>query len=279
MFRADLLQGRVVVVTGGGSGLGFSMAERAASLGAHIGIIGRTEKRLQDAAARIERAGGRVAFAVADVRDPEAVHDAFDRLEGDLGPLDSLINNAAGNFLCTSEDLSPNAFNSVIQIVLNGTFHCSVDFGRRIISDSNRQGNILNIATTYSWTGSPFVLPSACAKAGVLAMTRSLAVEWATYGIRVNAIAPGPIPTEGAFSRLMAGDMEKTAKQRIPLNRFGTHREIADLATYLLAGESGFITGEVVTLDGGEWLQSGGEFAGLMQMDREQLKQKFQSMR
>lgn len=279
MFRADLLQGRVVVVTGGGSGLGFSMAERAASLGAHIGIIGRTEKRLQDAVERIERAGGRVEFAVADVRDPEAVHDAFDRLEGDLGPLDSLINNAAGNFLCASEDLSPNAFNSVIQIVLNGTFHCSVDFGRRIISDSNRQGNILNIATTYSWTGSPFVLPSACAKAGVLAMTRSLAVEWATYGIRVNAIAPGPIPTEGAFSRLMAGDMEKTAKQRIPLNRFGTHREIADLATYLLAGESGFITGEVVTLDGGEWLQSGGEFAGLMQMDREQLKQKFQSMR
>ncbi|MEE8368000.1 MAG: SDR family oxidoreductase [Thermoanaerobaculia bacterium] len=279
MFRADLLQGRVVVVTGGGSGLGFSMAERAAGLGAHVGIIGRTEKRLQDAAERIERAGGRVAFAVADVRDPEAVHNAFDRLEGDLGPLDSLINNAAGNFLCTSEDLSPNAFNSVIQIVLNGTFHCSVDFGRRIISDSNRQGNILNIATTYSWTGSPFVLPSACAKAGVLAMTRSLAVEWATYGIRVNAIAPGPIPTKGAFSRLMAGDMEKTAKQRIPLNRFGTHREIADLATYLLAGESGFITGEVVTLDGGEWLQSGGEFAGLIQMDREQLKQMFQSMR
>ena len=279
MFQSDLLQGRVVVVTGGGSGLGFSMAERAASLGAQVGIVGRTEERLREAAEKMERAGGRVEFAVADVRDPEAVHEAFNRLEADLGPLDSLINNAAGNFLCASEDLSPNAFNSVIQIVLNGTFHCSVDFGRRIINDSNRQGNILNIATTYSWTGSPFVLPSACAKAGVLSMTRSLAVEWATYGIRVNAIAPGPIPTEGAFSRLMAGDMEKMAKKRIPLNRFGTHQEIADLATYLLAGESGFITGEVVTLDGGEWLQSGGEFASLVQMDREKLKQMFQSMR
>jgi len=278
MFASDLLKDRVVVVTGGGSGLGRAMAERAGALGARVGVVGRTEAKLQATVDAITEAGGTAALATADVRDPAAVHAAFDALEADLGPLDTLVNNAAGNFLAPSEDLSPNAFDAVVQIVLYGTFHCTMDFARRAI-DAEHGGNILNIVTTYAWTGSPFVLPSACAKAGVLAMTRSLAVEWATYGIRVNAIAPGPIPTKGAFSRLMVGGMQEMAKKRIPLGRFGEPGELANLAMYLLADGSGYVTGECVTLDGGEWLQSGAEFGGLVQMDRAGLKQMLEAMK
>lgn len=280
MYQSDLFAGRVIVVTGGGTGLGRAMAERAASLGAKVGLIGRTADTLAETATAITDKGGTAAFATCDVRDAARVTQAFDEIEAVLGPMDSLINNAAGNFLSASEDLSANAFNSVIQIVLNGTFHCTQDFGRRLIA-SKRRGSIINIVTTYAWTGSPFVLPSACAKAGVLAMTRSLAVEWATYGIRCNAIAPGPIPTDGAFSRLMAGGtgMEEEARKRIPAGRFGRPDEIADLATYLMSPQAEWITGDVITLDGGEWLQSGGEFAGLVQYDRSALKQMLGAMR
>jgi NAD(P)-dependent dehydrogenase (short-subunit alcohol dehydrogenase family) len=242
-------------------------------------VVGRTADTLAETVQAIQSAGGTAALATADIRDPLQVTAAFDRLEANIGPIDSLVNNAAGNFLCPSEELSPNAFNSVVQIVLYGTFHCTLDFGRRIINDGGRRGNILNIVTTYAWMGSPFVLPSACAKAGVLAMTRSLAVEWATYGIRCNAIAPGPIPTKGAFSRLMAGGMEDAAKARIPARRFGKPEELADLAMYLMADGSDYVTGEVVTLDGGEWLQSGQEFASLVSGDRDQVKQMLGAMR
>ena len=209
MFSRDLLEGKVVVVTGGGSGLGKAMATRAAELGARIGILGRRVKKLEEAAADIGASGAKVAFYPADVRDPTAVKAAFDAFEEELGPLNSLINNAAGNFLSASEELSLNGFKTVVDIVLPGTFNCTMDFGRRIINGENRSGNVINITTTYAWMGSAFVLPSACAKAGVMAMTRSLAVEWADYGIRLNAIAPGPIPTEGAFSRLMVGGMDE----------------------------------------------------------------------
>jgi len=279
MYRSDLLEGRVVAITGGGGGLGRAMALRAASLGAKVGVVGRTEASLADTVAQIRAAGGTAALATADVRDPAQVHAAFDALESALGPLDSLVNNAAGNFLAASEDLSPNAFDAVVKIVLYGTFHCTSDFGKRVVADPNRRGNILNIVTTYAWTGSPFVLPSAAAKAGVLAMTRSLAVEWATYGIRVNAIAPGPIPTEGAFSKLMPPGVEEMAKNRVPLKRFGAPEELADLAMYLLSDGSAYVNGDCITIDGGEWLQSGGEFGGFVQMDRAAIKQLFGGMR
>ncbi len=279
MYQDDLLQGRVVAITGGGTGLGRAMAERMARLGARVGVVGRTASTLEAAVAAIRAAGGEASFATADVRDPEAVHAAFDTLEEDLGPLDTLVNNAAGNFLAPSEDLSANAFDAVVQIVLYGTFHCTLDFARRIIDDEDREGVLLNIVTTYAWTGSPFVLPSACAKAGVLALTRSLAVEWAAYGLRANAIAPGPIPTEGAFSRLMVGGLEEMVKKRVPQNRFGRPDELADLAVYLVSPQSSYVNGDCVTLDGGEWLQSGAEFGGLVQMDRAQLKSMLQAMR
>lgn len=281
MYKSDLLANRVVIVTGGGSGLGQAMAVRMGSLGAKVGIIGRSADSLAETASMIHKAGGTATFATCDVRDAARVTAAFDELEAVLGPADSLVNNAAGNFLSPTEDLSPNAFDSVVRIVLHGTFHCTQDFGRRIIaSNGARKGNVLSIVTTYAWTGSPFVVPSACAKAGVLAMTRSLAVEWATYGIRLNAIAPGPIPTEGAFSRLMPmPSIEEDAKKRIPAGRFGRPDEIADLATYLMSPQAEWITGDCVTLDGGEWLQSGGEFAGLVQYDRSALKQMLGAMR
>ena len=278
MYQAGLLDGRVVVVTGGGSGLGRAMAERMAGLGARVGIVGRTADKLEEVVGAIRAAGGTAALAVADVRDPAAVHAAFDALEAELGPLDTLVNNAAGNFLAPSEELSPNAFDAVVRIVLHGTFHCTLDFGRRCI-DGKRGGTVLNIVTTYAWTGSPFVLPSAAAKAGVLAMTRSLAVEWAAYGIRCNAIAPGPIPTEGAFSRLMVGGLEEMAKKRIPQNRFGRPDELADLAVYLVSPQSAYVNGDCVTIDGGEWLQSGGEFSTLATIDRGQLKQMLSAMK
>jgi NAD(P)-dependent dehydrogenase (short-subunit alcohol dehydrogenase family) len=279
MFKDDLLKGRVIVVTGGGSGLGKAMATRAAELGASIGIIGRRLEKLEEAAAELRETGAKVAYRSVDVRDPVAIHQAFDALEAELGPLDSLINNAAGNFLAASEELTPNGFKTIVDIVLHGTFNCTMDFGRRVIADEARKGTILNITTTYAWMGSAFVLPSACAKAGVMVMTRSLAVEWADYGIRVNAIAPGPIPTEGAFSRLMVGGMEELAKKRIPLGRFGEPEEIGNLACFLLSDGAGYINGETVTLDGGEWLRAGQEFSNLLEYDREQLKDTLRMMK
>jgi len=279
MYESNLLEGRVVVVTGGGSGLGQAMALRAASVGAKVGVIGRTVSKLEDTVQQIRDAGGTAAYASADVRDPEAVEAAFDALEAELGPADSLINNAAGNFLSASEDLSYNAFNAVVQIVLYGTFNTTMAFGRRRIA-AGQPGNIINIETTYAWTGSAFVLPSATAKAGVHAMTKSLAVEWATYGIRVNGIAPGPVPTKGAFSRLMAGGMEEMVLNRIPARRFGDRSEVADVSTFLLAEQTGWITGHTIVLDGGEWLQSGQEFAApMVNMERAQLKAMFQAMK
>lgn len=279
MYQAGLFDGRVAIITGGGSGLGKAMALRLAELGAAVGIVGRREGKLQEVVDQITASGGRAALATADVRAPQSVEAAFASIEGQLGPIDTLVNNAAGNFLAPSEDLSANAFDAVVQIVLYGTFHCTQAFARKIIDDPARKGHILNITTTYAWTGSPFVLPSASAKAGVLAMTRSLAVEWATYGIRVNAIAPGPIPTEGAFSRLMVGDMEKAALARVPAGRFGTKRELADLAVYLLSEQAAWVTGEVVTIDGGEWLQSGAEFGEFVKQPRAQVKAALAAMK
>jgi NAD(P)-dependent dehydrogenase (short-subunit alcohol dehydrogenase family) len=212
------------------------------------------------------------------VRDAKAVQEAADRVASEMGRVDGLVNNAAGNFLAPAEDISPNGFKAVVDIVLNGTFHCTTSFGRKMIEQ--KRGAIVNIVTTYAWTGSAFVLPSACAKAGVLMLTRSLAVEWAAYGVRLNAIAPGPVPTEGAFSRLMPDPaFEETLKNRLPFKRFGTPREIADAAVFLLSDGAGYVTGDCLVVDGGEWLKNGGEFSYATDYDRDNLKQMFRAMR
>jgi NAD(P)-dependent dehydrogenase (short-subunit alcohol dehydrogenase family) len=278
-FRKDLLAGKTVVITGGGTGLGRAMALRMAELGARVGLLGRRQEPLDETARAIAQAGGRAHGASCDVRDSLAVKAGFDALESELGPLNQLVNNAAGNFLCASEDLSDNAFKSVVEIVLYGTFHCTRELGRRLI-ERQQPGQVLSIVTTYALTGSAFVLPSAAAKAGVLAMMRSLAVEWATYGIRLNAIAPGPFPTEGAFSRLAPGsEIERQILRRVPLRRFGEHWELANLAAYLMSDASPYQTGDMVTLDGGEALFSGQEFAGFAHMDRASAKQMMEALK
>jgi NAD(P)-dependent dehydrogenase (short-subunit alcohol dehydrogenase family) len=278
-FRKDLLAGKTTLITGGGSGLGRSMALRMAGLGARVGIVGRRPQPLEETVQAIRSAGGEAAFAPADVRDPEALAQAFDALERELGPLNQLVNNAAGNFLAASEDLSPNAFNSVVQIVLYGSVHATRELGRRLIERKAR-GEVLSIVTSYAETGSAFVLPSAVAKAGVLAMTRSLAVEWAAYGIRLNAVAPGPFPTEGAFSRLLPGsEMEKQARRRIPSRRFGEHWELTNLVAYLMSDASPYQTGDLVTIDGAEALFSGQQFAGLAHLDRAAAKELMASLK
>jgi NAD(P)-dependent dehydrogenase (short-subunit alcohol dehydrogenase family) len=278
-FRKDLLSGKTTIITGGGTGLGRSMALRMAGLGAKVGIIGRRPEPLAETVAAIRKEGGEGALAPADIRDPEAVARAMDALESALGPANQLVNNAAGNFLAASEDLSPNAFNSVVQIVLYGSFHCTREIGRRLIA-RQAKGEILSIVTSYAQTGSAFVLPSAVAKAGVLAMMRSLAVEWATYGIRLNAVAPGPFPTEGAFSRLMPGsEMEKQARRRIPSRRFGEHWELTNLVAYLMSDASPYQTGDLVTIDGAEALFAGQQFAGFAHLDRAAAKELMASLK
>lgn len=278
MFTADTLQGQTVLITGGGTGLGRAMAERFASVGAQVGICGRRPEPLLETVATIQAAGGTAAWTACDVRDPASVAAAVDALETQLGPCTTLINNAAGNFLAATEDLSAGAFDAVVRIVLNGTFHMTNELGRRWI-ERKTAGHVISIVTTYAWTGSAFVVPSACAKAGVLAMMRSLAVEWATYGIRCNAIAPGPFPTEGAFGKLMPRGMQEAAMQQIPLGRFGRPEELADLATYMLSPMAAYMTGECVVLDGGEVLKAGQEFSRMCDVPRGDVKAMFSAMK
>ena len=268
MFNKQLLNDKSIIVTGGGTGLGKSMALRFAELGADLVITSRRKEVIEKTAEELREHGGKVLAIACDVRDPDQVNDMASQTVNEFGKIDILLNNAAGNFISPTEDLSPNAFKTVVDIVLNGTFNCTQAAGK--VMREKDGGVILNIVTTYAWTGSGYVVPSASAKAGVLAMTRSLAVEWAKYGIRTVAIAPGPFPTKGAWSRLAPPGLgiQKKMKNRVPLKRVGEHIELANLATYLISDQAAYINGEVVTIDGGEWLQGAGEMNELEKLPR-----------
>ncbi|MDP6577752.1 MAG: SDR family oxidoreductase [Candidatus Marinimicrobia bacterium] len=263
MFEKDLLKNKTVIITGGGTGLGKSMAQRFGVLGAKLSICGRRKEVINTAVQELKESGAEVLGQQCDVRSGEDVQRMIDETVSKLGPVSVLLNNAAGNFISPTERLSENAFRTIVDIVLTGTFNSSM--AAQKVMKENGGGVMLNIVTTYAWTGSGYVVPSACAKAGVLAMTRSLAVEWAKYGIRTNAIAPGPFPTEGAWTRLVPPGLkiEKRMKKRIPLQRFGEHEELANLASFLISDGASYINGEVVTIDGGEWLKGAGEFNDL----------------
>jgi NAD(P)-dependent dehydrogenase (short-subunit alcohol dehydrogenase family) len=270
MFSPDLLRNKRILITGGGTGLGKGMAQRFLELGASVHICGRREEVLAATAAELAAATrGPIHAIPCDVRNPEAVEAMIDGLFAEA-PLDILVNNAAGNFIARSEELSPGAWSSVIGIVLMGTLHCTLACGRRWLKSSH-PGTILSISATYAPVGSAYVVPSAISKAGVEALTRSLAVEWGNRGIRLNAIAPGPIPTQGAFSRLLPRpELEAQALDRNPQHRFGTVEELANLAAFLVSSGSGYVNGEVIRMDGGEFLQGAGEFSNLGRLLTEQ---------
>ncbi len=263
MLRDNALAGKVIVVTGGGSGLGKSMTKYFLELGAKVAITSRDLDKLKTTASELsEQTGSECLPVQCDVRYIDQVEAMHQSVLAHFGKVDVLLNNAAGNFISPTERLSANAFDTVIDIVLKGSKNCTLTFGKHWIETGQINTVILNIVTTYATTGSAFVVPSATAKAGVLAMTRSLAVEWAKYGIRNNAIAPGPFPTKGAWDRLLPGDLQKKLDpaQKVPLRRVGDHQELANLAAYLVSDFAAYLNGEVVTIDGGEWLEGAGEF-------------------
>ncbi len=268
MFTSDLLKSKRILITGGGTGLGRGMAERFLELGATVYICGRREEVLRQTANELATKGTIQALG-CDVRNLDSVERMIETIWSN-GPLDILVNNAAGNFIARTEELSPNAWQSVISIVLMGTLNCTMACGRRWLA-SKHPGIVLSISATYAPVGSAYVVPSAVSKAGVEALTRSLAVEWGDRGIRMNAIAPGPIPTQGAFSRVLPHPgLERVAIERNPLHRFGTVEELANLAAFLVSDGSGYINGEVIRMDGGEFLQGAGEFSNLGRLLKEE---------
>jgi NAD(P)-dependent dehydrogenase (short-subunit alcohol dehydrogenase family) len=265
MLRDDALKGKTIVVTGGGTGLGKAMGTYFLKLGANLVITSRKLEILQKTAEQMAtETGGQVLAVQCDVRDYAQVEEVLAKTIERFEQVDGLLNNAAGNFISPTERLSANAFSSIIDIVLKGSVNCTLAFGKHWIK-AKQPASILNIVTTYAFTGSAYVVPSACAKGGVLAMTRSLAVEWGKYGIRTNAIAPGPFPTKGAWDRLLPGDLAEKFdfKNRVPLKRVGDNQELANLAAFLISDFAGYINGEVITIDGGEWLQGAGQMNGL----------------
>jgi NAD(P)-dependent dehydrogenase (short-subunit alcohol dehydrogenase family) len=280
MLRDDALKGKTIVVTGGGSGLGKAMTTYFLELGANVVITSRNIEKLQKVKTELEEAtrqkrdglaGGKVLPVQCDVRNYDEVEALVAASIKEFGTVDVLLNNAAGNFISPTERLSANAFDTIIDIVLKGTKNCTLAFGKHWIDKKETNKTVLNIVTTYAFTGSAYVVPSATAKAGVLAMTRSLAVEWAKYGIRFNAIAPGPFPTKGAWDRLLPGELKEKfdPAKKVPVQRVGEHQELANLAAYLVSDFSAYINGEVVVMDGGEWLQGAGQMNQLEEVPQQ----------
>lgn len=271
MFKNDELKGKTILVTGGGTGLGRSMTKYFMELGANLIICSRKQEVIDATAKELRKeTGGKILAVACDVRKPMEVEKVMEAGIAEFGEINGLVNNAAGNFISPTERLSTKAFDVIVDIVLKGSYNCTLLLGKYWI-EKKIPANILNIVTTYSWTGSGFVVPSAIAKAGVLTLTRSLAAEWAKYKIRSNAIAPGPFPTQGAFSRLFPEGLKEELDplKRIPLKRYGEHQELANLAAYLMSDFSAYVNGEVVTIDGGEWIYNAGEFTGLDAVPKE----------
>jgi len=262
MLKEDSLKDKVIVITGGGTGLGKAMGKYFVALGADLVVASRKLDVLEKTAEELSKGSNQTILPVqCDVTDYASVENLLKTSIDKFGKVDVLLNNAAGNFISPTEKLSNRAFDKIINIVLKGTYNCTLAFGKHWI-EKKQNANVLNIVTTYAFTGSAYVVPSACAKAGVLALTRSLAVEWAKYGIRFNAIAPGLFPTKGAWDRLLPGDMKDKfdLTKKVPLKRVGEHQELANLAAYLVSDFSAYINGEVITIDGGEWLKGAGQF-------------------
>jgi len=271
MFRDGIFHDKVILITGGGTGLGKSMAQRFSELGASVVIISRKLDVLQQTAQEITRSTGNPVLALEhDVRKYQNIKVLLNTILERFGKIDALVNNAAGNFISPTERLSYKAFDTIVDIVLRGSYYMTLALGRHWI-ENNLHGNVLSIVTTYASTGSGYVVPSGIAKAGVINLTRSLAAEWGKYNIRLNAIAPGPFPTKGAWERLFPKpEMEEMLINRIPLRRTGKHIELSNLAAYLISEYSEYITGEVITIDGGEWLAGAGEFNFLEAIPKEE---------
>ncbi|MFD1164169.1 SDR family oxidoreductase [Sphingobacterium daejeonense] len=264
-LQKDALKGKTVVVTGGGTGLGKAMSTYFSELGANVVITSRKLEVLEETAKEIQNKTGYPVLPVAcDIRNTEEIKLVREKAIQLFGRVDVLVNNAAGNFISPTERLSANAFSTIIDIVLKGTVNCTLEFGKHWI-ENKQAANVLNIVTTYAFTGSGYVVPSAVAKGGVVTLTKSLAVEWGKYGIRHNAIAPGPFPTKGAWDRLLPGELAQKFdfKNRVPLKRVGEHQELANLAAFLISDFAGYINGEIISIDGGEWLQGAGQMNGM----------------
>jgi NAD(P)-dependent dehydrogenase (short-subunit alcohol dehydrogenase family) len=257
MFAPGTLKDRVAVVTGGGTGIGLAVAKRLGSLGARLVIGSRNSANLETGSAELLHAGFDPLIVQVDVRKPEQVDELVQRTIKHFGRIDILVNNAAGNFVCRAEDLTPNGWNAVVGIVLNGSFYCSRAVGRHMI-ERGAGGSIVSVLANYVWTGSAGTVHSAAAKAGVMSMTQTLAVEWARYKIRVNAVAPGPIESEGAAKQLWnSPEAVQRITEMVPLKRWGKPDDVADAVAFLVSEHSGYITGEVLTVDGGTWLGRG----------------------
>ena len=278
-YQPDILSGRHVAVTGGGTGLGREMALRFAALGASVTVCGRRPEPLEQTVADIRAAGGRAEAVACNVREVESVEAFVAEAERRQGEVSALVNNAAGNFLAPTDKLTPNGFDAIVRTNLYGSFYATQSCGRRWIERGTR-GAVVSIVTTYAEPGSAFLVPSAVSKAGVVALTKSLAAEWGVYGIRLNAIAPGPFPTEGAWSRLSPdGRAAERMVNLIPLRRTGEMRELTDLAVFLLSDLSSYLTGEVIYLDGGASLTSAGQFNLFTELPRERVLEMFERLR
>ena len=262
MFKDDLLNNKRILITGGGTGLGKEMARHFAAHGANLYICGRRENVLKETAEEIEsKYKTTVSYQTLDIRASKDVEDYIETIFQE-GPLDGLVNNAAGNFISPTKDLSHKGFDAIANIVFHGTFYITHSVGKRWI-ESNKKGSIINILTTWVWTGSPYVVPSAMSKSGINTMTKSLAAEWGKYGIKINGIAPGPFPTKGAWDRLNPDDNDDGMMNTVPLGRVGEMSEIQNLATFLMADGCDYLTGQTIGLDGGQYLTGGGTFSQL----------------